>query len=110
MASSKINRENTDFRYSACEKSVESSGEESENNSGCSHFYRQTAKIRFTRTTSKIQHRIEERTADEGTQQLFGCLRRSSSTNEVAQYLERCHSKKVNFNRSDVRCCRYVLN
>jgi hypothetical protein len=26
---------------------------------GCSHFYRQTAKVRFPRTTSKIQHQME---------------------------------------------------
>ncbi len=83
-------------RYSACEESIDSSDFESETDSGCSQFYRQTARVRFTRTTSKVQHHMEARAADEGRQQLFGCLRRSSSTSQMAQYLERSHAKKVN--------------
>lgn len=84
------------YRYSACEESIDSSDFESETDSGCSQFYRQTAKVRFTRTTSKVQHHMEARAADEGRQQLFGCLRRSSSTSQMSQYLERSHAKKVN--------------
>lgn len=98
MASVKVNREDVDYRYSACQESIESTEEDSENDSGCSHFYRQTAKVRFTRTTSKIQHHIEAREADEGRQQLFGCFKRSSSTNQMSQYLERGHTKKVRLN------------
>lgn len=83
------------YRYSACEESYDSTGSESENDSGCSHFYRQTAKVRFTRTTSKIQHHLQTKAAsDEGKQELFGCLRRSSSTSQMSQYLESSHAVK----------------
>lgn len=87
------------YRYSACEESYDSTGSESENDSGCSHFYRQTAKVRFTRTTSKIQHHLQTKAAsDEGKQELFGCLRRSSSTSQMSQYLESSHAVKVKIN------------
>lgn len=70
--------------------SLDSSESDSEIDSGCSQFYRHTAKVRFTRTTSNIQHHIAATTeANEGKQQLFGCLRRSSSTNQMSQYVER---------------------
>ncbi|KAI9561907.1 hypothetical protein GHT06_012869 [Daphnia sinensis] len=83
------------YRYSACEESYDSTESESENDSGCSHFYRQTAKVRFTRTTSKIQHHLQTKAAsDEGKQELFGCLRRSSSTSQMSQYLESSHAVK----------------
>lgn len=97
MASIHSNGKDPGYRYSACEESYDSSGSESENDSGCSHFYRQTAKVRFTRTTSKIQHHMEtSAAADEGKQQLFGCLRRSSSTSQMSQYLESSRAIKVN--------------
>lgn len=68
-----------------------SSDEDSEGGltaSDCSPFSRQTAKLRFTRTTSTVQHLMEARREDGGrTSHLFGCLRRTSSSRTM-QYEE----------------------
>ena len=54
-------------------------------NSCCSQFYRHTqAKVRFTRTTSKIQHHLEASRIDGGSRShLFGCLQRTSNSSSV---------------------------
>lgn len=110
MASIYSNGKDLGYLYSACEESYDSSGSESENDSGCSHFYRQTAKVRFTRTTSKIQHHMETSAAvDEGKQQLFGCLRRSSSTSQMSQYLESSHAIKVNNNKIEILTLNWLI-
>ena len=63
-------------------------------NSSCSQLYRQTqAKVRFTRTTSKIHHHLEASRIDGGSRShLLGCLRRTSSSKSLTSlYMERNH-------------------
>lgn len=85
-------------KHSESDDSADLSDSSSDRGYGCSHFYRQTAKVRFTRTTSKVHQRLETKAADADGYQLLGCLRRvSSSTSQTSQYLEKSGTNKVSY-------------
>ena len=78
--------------------------------SNCSPFFHQTAKIRYTRTTSTVRQHMEARRENGGhAGHLFGCLRRTNSSQTV-MYQEELSSRSTPAARPNAHSTPLVVN